>query len=269
MPGGQRRDGPRARRTSAALFGGDGPPLLEPFSERVLDVGRHEACERQAAKGRHQVGLDVRRTPEPGGRSHADPVPLDPRGQVLAHGRRRTSRRHGTQPELRAKLVHLVPSGRRGLRRHDSAMMRSIGIGPGHCATPALPVRVRVDAALSGRAPASFSRLSRRRRLRPRRTRARRPSLRSGTRRLVHERMPCCYRVATEPLYAGHRNRAPKGPICAQGMLVGRGRIELPQPKARVLQTLGLTTCPTDPRMVEMRGLEPLASAMRTRRSPS
>jgi hypothetical protein len=29
---------------------------------------------------------------------------------------------------------------------------------------------------------------------------------------------------------------------------VGRGRIELPQPKARVLQTLGLTTCPTDPR---------------------
>ena len=28
---------------------------------------------------------------------------------------------------------------------------------------------------------------------------------------------------------------------------MGRGRIELPQPKARVLQTLGLTTCPTDP----------------------
>ena len=56
--------------------------------------------------------------------------------------------------------------------------------------------------------------------------------------------------------------------VC-EGVLVGRGRIELPQPKARVLQTLGLTTCPTDPRMVEMRGLEPLASAMRTRRSPS
>ena len=54
-----------------------------------------------------------------------------------------------------------------------------------------------------------------------------------------------------------------------EGVLVGRGRIELPQPKARVLQTLGLTTCPTDPRMVGMRGLEPLASAMRTRRSPS
>jgi hypothetical protein len=52
-------------------------------------------------------------------------------------------------------------------------------------------------------------------------------------------------------------------------VLVGRGRIELPQPKARVLQTLGLTTCPTDPRMVEMRGLEPLTSAMRTRRSSS
>lgn len=31
-------------------------------------------------------------------------------------------------------------------------------------------------------------------------------------------------------------------------MLVGRGRIELPQSKTRVLQTLGLTTCPTDPR---------------------
>src|SRR5215213_8323586 len=30
-------------------------------------------------------------------------------------------------------------------------------------------------------------------------------------------------------------------------MLVGRGRIELPQSKTRVLQTLGLTTCPTDP----------------------
>jgi len=30
--------------------------------------------------------------------------------------------------------------------------------------------------------------------------------------------------------------------------LVGRGRIELPQSKTRVLQTLGLTTCPTDPR---------------------
>src|SRR5262249_24691965 len=32
-------------------------------------------------------------------------------------------------------------------------------------------------------------------------------------------------------------------------ILVGRGRIELPQPKARVLQTLGLTTCPTDPQL--------------------
>jgi len=34
----------------------------------------------------------------------------------------------------------------------------------------------------------------------------------------------------------------------AAGDLVGRGRIELPQSKTRVLQTLGLTTCPTDPR---------------------
>jgi hypothetical protein len=34
---------------------------------------------------------------------------------------------------------------------------------------------------------------------------------------------------------------------------VGRGRIELPQPKARVLQTLGLTTCPTDPRLPPVR----------------
>ena len=50
------------------------------------------------------------------------------------------------------------------------------------------------------------------------------------------------------PLYAGHENGASQGPICAQELLVGRGRIELPQPKARVLQTLGLTTCPTDPR---------------------
>ena len=33
-----------------------------------------------------------------------------------------------------------------------------------------------------------------------------------------------------------------------RAMLVGRGGIEPPQPKARVLQTLGLTTCPTDPR---------------------
>ncbi len=32
------------------------------------------------------------------------------------------------------------------------------------------------------------------------------------------------------------------------GMLVGRGGIEPPQPKAKVLQTFGLTTCPTDPR---------------------
>jgi hypothetical protein len=53
-------------------------------------------------------------------------------------------------------------------------------------------------------------------------------------------------------------------------MLVGRGGIEPPQPKARVLQTLGLTTCPTDPReVVEMRGLEPLTPAMRTRCSSS
>lgn len=29
---------------------------------------------------------------------------------------------------------------------------------------------------------------------------------------------------------------------------MGRGGIEPPQPEARVLQTLGLTTCPTDPR---------------------
>ncbi len=59
----------------------------------------------------------------------------------------------------------------------------------------------------------------------------------------------------------------------APGNLVGRGGIEPPQPEARVLQTLGLTTCPTDPRsgteLVEMRGLEPLTPAMRTRCSPS
>src|SRR3954449_7103646 len=36
--------------------------------------------------------------------------------------------------------------------------------------------------------------------------------------------------------------------VSIRSCLVGRGRIELPQPKARVLQTLGLTTCPTDPR---------------------
>ncbi len=41
---------------------------------------------------------------------------------------------------------------------------------------------------------------------------------------------------------------APRGRTRAKRRLVGRGRIELPQPKARVLQTLGLTTCPTDPR---------------------
>ena len=42
---------------------------------------------------------------------------------------------------------------------------------------------------------------------------------------------------------------APDGTrLSGHRLLVGRGRIELPQPKARVLQTLGLTTCPTDPR---------------------
>jgi hypothetical protein len=61
----------------------------------------------------------------------------------------------------------------------------------------------------------------------------------------------------------------PDGPFHVAWLMVGRGGIEPPQPKAKVLQTFGLTTCPTDPRVVEMRGLEPLASAMRTRRSPS
>jgi hypothetical protein len=37
-------------------------------------------------------------------------------------------------------------------------------------------------------------------------------------------------------------------PFQVPEVLVGRGRIELPQSKTRVLQTLGLTTCPTDPR---------------------
>ena len=37
---------------------------------------------------------------------------------------------------------------------------------------------------------------------------------------------------------------------------MGRGRIELPQSKTRVLQTLGLTTCPTDPRSLRRPGGE-------------
>src|SRR5262245_60854522 len=48
-------------------------------------------------------------------------------------------------------------------------------------------------------------------------------------------------------------------------VVVGRGRIELPQPKARVLQTLGLTTCPTDPSPGDRRAAPRVGDAGRGR----
>ena len=74
-------------------------------------------------------------------------------------------------------------------------------------------------------------------------------------------RRPCLAppQRARAPLGArGWPRPGPTGQSTAD--LVGRGRIELPQSKTRVLQTLGLTTCPTDPRGDPAAGVRPGAA---------
>ena len=245
------------RRAVPRTAAGPGRHRTRPDADRHPDRSRPSATpsptppDRRGQRRRQRASPSSRSRRRPG-----DPArdARGPGGQGLAAGHRRQrraavrpARDRGRDGRHRAGDHRDRDPRRRGRRRRSTSAGYADGTAAAGGCHPTLHVCVDSDGFRlphndNGRLRVRLSVADRERPARDHRRhgrlagRAVRPRAVGGHRHLRLVRL-----TAAAPRACGDRASSP-------GMLVGRGGIEPPQPKARVLQTFGLTTCPTDPR---------------------